>query len=69
VLAAWHRVLEGGYRPFTLSFAIPADASALPGLLADRAPRGTGVAYVCEGMTCRAPIDTPDALATALRGK
>jgi uncharacterized protein YyaL (SSP411 family) len=68
-LAAWQRVLDAGYRPFTLSFAIPADASALPGLLADRAPRGTGVAYVCEGMTCRAPIDTPDALATALGGK
>jgi uncharacterized protein YyaL (SSP411 family) len=68
-LAAWQRVLDAGYRPFTLSFAIPADAPALPGLLADRAPRGTGVAYVCEGMTCRAPIDTPDALATALGGK
>jgi uncharacterized protein YyaL (SSP411 family) len=68
-LAPWQRVLDAGYRPFTLSFAIPADAPALPGLLADRAPRGTGIAYVCEGMTCRAPIDTPDALATALRGK
>ncbi len=28
-----------------------------PGLLAQRAPRETAVAYVCEGMTCRAPVE------------
>jgi len=67
--AAWRRVLHAGYRPFTLSFAIPADAPHLPGLLAERAPRGAGVAYVCDGMTCRAPIDTPAALEAALSGK
>jgi uncharacterized protein len=65
-IAAWRRVLHAGYRPFTLSFAIPDDAASLPGLLAERAPRGAGVAYVCDGMTCRAPIDTPAALEAAL---
>jgi len=39
-----------------LSFAIPNDA-VLSGLLAERKPRATAVAYVCEGMTCRAPLE------------
>jgi uncharacterized protein YyaL (SSP411 family) len=65
-IASWQRVLHAGYRPDNVAFAIPADAPALPGLLAERTPRGNGVAYVCEGMTCRAPIDDPTALASAL---
>jgi uncharacterized protein YyaL (SSP411 family) len=39
-----------------LAFAIPNDA-VLSGLLAERRPRATAVAYVCEGMTCRAPLE------------
>jgi len=33
----------------------------------DRTARSEqGTAYVCEGLTCRAPIDTPEALTSAL---
>jgi uncharacterized protein YyaL (SSP411 family) len=61
-------VLHAGYRPHRLAFAIPAEEQGLPGLLAERAARTTGgTAYVCEGMTCRAPLDGVDALAAALR--
>jgi uncharacterized protein YyaL (SSP411 family) len=55
-LARWQSKLHAGYRPTRLAFAIPNDA-VLPGLLAQRAPRATAVAYVCEGMTCRAPLE------------
>jgi uncharacterized protein len=48
-------------------FYIPSHVGDLPGLLAQRAPRDGGVAYVCEGLTCRAPIESPRALAHALQ--
>ena len=60
-LADWQRPLDAGYHPHRLAFAIPNDA-ALPGLLAERTPRDTPVAYVCTGMTCRAPITSPGEL-------
>ena len=65
-LAPWQHALRAGYHPHRLAFAIPNDAE-LPGLLADRAPRSTPVAYVCEGMTCQAPLTTPEDLAAALK--
>jgi uncharacterized protein YyaL (SSP411 family) len=55
-LGSWRRKLDQTYEPHRLAFAIPNDA-VLPGLLAERAPRATPVAYVCEGMTCRAPLE------------
>jgi uncharacterized protein YyaL (SSP411 family) len=55
-LARWHPRLQAGYRPRRLNFAIPNDA-VLPGLLAERKPRAMAVAYVCEGMTCRTPLE------------
>jgi uncharacterized protein YyaL (SSP411 family) len=55
------------YHPHRLAFFLPADAGGLRGLLAERrAPASGGAAYVCEGMTCRAPIDTPAELASTL---
>src|SRR5690606_38627756 len=64
-IAAWRRVLRGGYTPHRLAFAIPSNAN-LSGLLAERVTRPGGVAYVCSGMTCRAPIANPEELAAAL---
>ncbi len=58
-LAPWQRKLGGSYEPHRLAFAIPNDA-VLPGLLATRKPREKAVAYVCEGMTCRAPLELRD---------
>jgi uncharacterized protein YyaL (SSP411 family) len=58
-LAPWHRELAARYEPPRLVFAIPNDAQ-LPGLLAQREPREHAVAYVCEGLTCRAPVELTD---------
>jgi hypothetical protein len=55
-LEPWQRMLDQAYEPRRLSFAIPNEARP-PGLLAERAPRARPVAYVCEGMACRAPIE------------
>ena len=65
-LAAWRAPLAT-YSALRRAFAIPTGANGLRGLLAERAPRGpNGTAYVCEGVSCRAPIDTPADLAAAL---
>ena len=58
-LAPWQRKLAQRYEPHRLAFAIPNDA-VLPGLLAQRAPHAGPVAYVCEGMVCRAPLALAD---------
>jgi uncharacterized protein len=64
---AWRIARDATYDSRRLTFTIPADATNLRGVLAERTARGEqGTAYVCEGLTCRAPIDTPDALAAAL---
>jgi uncharacterized protein YyaL (SSP411 family) len=61
-LAPWSSKLASTYEPHRLAFAIPNDAK-LEGLLAERAPRERAVAYVCEGMTCRAPVELADGAA------
>ncbi len=64
---AWRTARDATYDTRRLTFTIPADAANLRGLLAERSARGEhGTAYVCEGLACGAPIDTPDALAAAL---
>ncbi len=47
-------------------FVIPAASRALPGVLALRKPRKGGIAYVCSGTICRAPIHSPRRLSQAL---
>ncbi|MDE2226141.1 MAG: thioredoxin domain-containing protein [Xanthomonadaceae bacterium] len=69
--AAMHSALHGaglmpGGDPVD-AFLIPADATHLPGVLAARASHDDGAAYVCSGLTCQAPVTSPDALADALR--
>jgi len=56
-LTAWQRRCVEPYAPRRMSFAIPADATDLPGLLAERKAPGEGVlAYVCSGTSCSAPV-------------
>ncbi|MEO7149882.1 MAG: thioredoxin domain-containing protein [Rhodanobacteraceae bacterium] len=49
------------------TYVIPDDARSLPGLLAKRKPRKSGVAYVCEGVSCRAPVTSTRKLTAMLR--
>ena len=57
----WRARATAGYAPRRVVIAIPDGASGLPALLAERAPRGAPVAYVCEGHVCDAPITAFDA--------
>ena len=50
-------------------FVVPDAAKALPGMLAARAPRAGGVAYLCRGMQCSAPIGSAENLVEALNEK
>ena len=65
-LANWQRALDTGFAPHRLTFAVPADAPDLPGLLAERKPAADPVAYVCAGATCQAPVTSVADLAAAL---
>ena len=56
VLEPWRARATAGYAPRRLVIAIPDDEPDLPALLAERAPRDTPVAYVCEGHVCDAPV-------------
>ncbi len=66
-LGAWQRELARSYAPRQLVLAIPATATDLPPALAEKAPRGTAVAYVCQGSSCSAPLETLAALQESLR--
>ena len=65
-MADWQRYVNAGYNPDRSSYLIPSDEDNLPGLLGELTPRGDGVAYVCQGMTCRAPITSLEELAAAM---
>ncbi len=65
-LATWQVAIDDVHAAGRVSFFIPADTDDLPGLLAERRPRSTAVAYYCEGTTCRAPITELDGLVSAL---
>ncbi len=62
----WTQALDGHYAPQRISLAIPYDARELPGSLADRAARPGTVAYICEGMSCREPVESLETLAANL---
>jgi uncharacterized protein YyaL (SSP411 family) len=66
-LDEWHRRCVQGYAPRRLSLAIAAGSGPLAPALAEKAPRGEIVAYVCEGMSCSAPIRDRDALSECLQ--
>ncbi|HYW91146.1 MAG TPA: thioredoxin domain-containing protein [Gammaproteobacteria bacterium] len=66
-LEPWHARAVRGFHPDRLVLSIPADETGLPGLLAERSPRGQLTAWICEGMTCQAPlVDDPEALRRSL---
>ena len=66
-LEAWREFVDAGFNPGRLTFAIDASETALPGLLAERAAVGERtIAYVCQGTTCRAPVDSLETLTREL---
>ncbi len=65
-MSEWRAICAKDYAPRRLTLAIPTDATGLPGALAHRKPRDGVVAYVCDGLACSAPLETPGALEAAL---
>ena len=70
-IAHWRAELDRLYAPRRMLLAIPADAQGLPAALASKAaPTGHGIpalAYLCEGSSCSAPIDSLPELVQRLR--
>ena len=64
----WRRELARLYSPRRIVLAIPAETPGLPAALAEKAPRGTAVAYLCRGNVCGEPIASFTDLTEALRG-
>ena len=63
----WRDSAAKVYAPRRLVFAIPNDATALPGSLAERKPvDGEIVAYRCVGTHCELPVTSWEALAAQL---
>ena len=54
-LPGWQRTLSAAYRPASMVIAIPDATSGLPAMLDKPASAGVN-AWVCEGVTCLAPI-------------
>ena len=55
-IEAWRNRTIKYFAPGRMSFAIPADALGLPGMLADRKALNETCAYICSGHQCEAPI-------------
>jgi hypothetical protein len=62
----WREALRRDYRPDTLVLFVPGDAASLPPPLAK--PAGPAVnAWVCQGVTCLAPVAEPGRLREMLK--
>ena len=66
-IGAWQRELAALYAPRRLVLAVPQDAAQLPPALADKPAHGEAVAYICRGSVCSAPVESLEALLSALR--
>ncbi|MBE0615017.1 MAG: thioredoxin domain-containing protein [Burkholderiales bacterium] len=66
-MRAWRRILDQAYLPATLVLAAASEAKDLPPVLAKPIAAGAVNAWVCQGVTCMAPVDTPEALFDILK--
>ena len=64
--AQWQRLAQAGFNPQRLVFSIPADATDLPGALAERRAGEGTLAYLCRGHVCAPPVTRLEELAGAL---
>jgi hypothetical protein len=58
-IEGWREQLEEGFAPRRWTLAVPADATDLPAALASKPASALPVAYICRGLVCSAPIDSP----------
>jgi len=56
-LDVWQEILEMNFNPQRYVLSIPNHEHNLPGALQDKAPKGHTIAYICQGMNCRQPIE------------
>ena len=61
----WRNLLDATYLPSTLTLFIPEGTKPLPAPL-DKPAKGKVNAWLCEGVTCLAPLDDPQRLREAL---
>ncbi len=61
----WRRMLDEAFAPTTIALFIPAGTAGLPPVLAKPAT-DTVNAWVCEGVTCLQPLDSPEKLRETL---
>jgi uncharacterized protein YyaL (SSP411 family) len=69
-ITTWAKELHKLYAPRRLVLAVPANAQELPAALAEKIPPAASraaIAYVCQGSTCSAPIDSLSGLVSRLR--
>ena len=66
-VAAWQAEFAREYRPETLMLAPRGETQALPPALAQPLPEAGVAAYVCRGMTCLAPVASPESLRAVLQ--
>ena len=63
--APWREVLDTAYLPTTMALFIPSEAAGLPQVLA-KPPTEAVNAWVCEGVTCLPPLNSPEILRQTL---
>jgi len=63
----WRRALDEAYMPGTLIFALAPGTEGLPPPLAKPAVSEAVNAWVCQGVTCLAPVDSLEALLGVLK--
>ncbi|MEL6302141.1 MAG: thioredoxin domain-containing protein [Pseudomonadota bacterium] len=69
-LTQWQRDVQSIYAPQRAVFAIPTDATDLDeALAAHTAPESGVTAYVCQGLSCLAPVNEWSALASIIRNR
>jgi hypothetical protein len=66
-LAPWRLAATADFAPRRQVFAIPDEAGALSGILAQRPARGSCSATLCEGHACREPVTRLEDFAAALQ--
>jgi uncharacterized protein YyaL (SSP411 family) len=66
LIEGWRRELARVYAPRRIVLAVPADCAGLPPAIAAKLPLPAGVAYVCRGSQCSAPLASLAALVAEL---